>query len=148
MFTKEERSSFPYWFAHWSAFQMTALVHRMWRPKYLFHDCEKPWMRLFLPYPKVQKWHREHNRHHLEWLENTMKNSKGNIRKALDRFDWEAMMIDWECSRFTKEASPLNARDQLREIGTIKGLSKFPECFCWWDVIKERCEEVLDRYNF
>ena len=25
MFTKEERSGFKYWFAHWRTFQMTAL---------------------------------------------------------------------------------------------------------------------------
>ena len=25
MFTKEERNGFKYWFAHWRAFQMTAL---------------------------------------------------------------------------------------------------------------------------
>ena len=26
MFTKEERSTFPYWFAHWCAFQMIDMV--------------------------------------------------------------------------------------------------------------------------
>ena len=46
MFTKEERSGFKYWFAHWCAFQMTALNLKCWRPKYLLHDIEKPWLSL------------------------------------------------------------------------------------------------------
>lgn len=98
MFTKEERSTFPYWFAHWCAFNMTALNLKAWKFKYLFHDIEKPWLKLFWPYEKVQKWHRTHNRHHIEY--------EGN-------YDLEAMMIDWECSRYTKTAEPLNARDTL-----------------------------------
>ena len=105
MFTKEERSTFPYWFAHWCAFNMTALNCHAWKPKYLLHDIEKPWLKLFWPYKKVQKWHRSHNNHHLEWLENP--NHKP------DQFDWEGMMIDWECSRFTKTASPRTAAQEI-----------------------------------
>lgn len=104
MFTKEERSSFKYWFAHWCAFQMTALDLKCWRFKYLFHDIEKPWLKLILgDYKKVQQWHRYHNSHHLEYyyLHNTA--------------DWQAMVIDWECSRFTKEASPLTAREEMEQ---------------------------------
>ena len=90
MFTKEERSTFPYWFAHWCAFNLTALNLRIWKFKYLFHDIEKPWLKLFLKdYAKVQKIHRLTNRHHLEY---TGKNG----------IDCEALIIDWECSRFTK----------------------------------------------
>lgn len=153
MFTKEERSSFPYWFAHWCAFQMTALNHHMWKPKYLFHDCEKPWLRLLFPYEKVQKWHRQYHNHHLEWLENAMKNSKGNIHKALDRFDWEAMMIDWECSRFTKEASPLTAFMEVKKWFGSKNKreawkDKYPYIYVWWDLVNERCIEVLLKYDF
>ena len=103
MFTKEERSSFPYWFAHWCAFNMTALNLKVWKFKYIFHDWYKPWLRLFLPYEKVQKFHREHSKHHLEWLYNHQ------THEDAVRFDWDAMIIDWECSRFTKEASQLNA---------------------------------------
>lgn len=103
MFSKEERSSFPYWFAHWCSFNMTALNLGCWKWKYLFHDFEKPWLKLiYRDYSKVQKWHREHNPHHLEYY---MINHKA---------DWEAMCIDWECSRFTKEACQLNARDELK----------------------------------
>ena len=149
MFTKEERSSFPYWFAHWCSFQMTALNHHMWKPKYLFHDIEKPWLRLFLPYKKVQKWHRHHHNHHLEWLDDKLKGCKdGDIRKILDRFDWEGMVIDWECSRFTKLASPKNAREEVRGMWTIEGLSKYPYILNCADLARERIDEVLDKYNF
>ena len=46
MFSKSERSSFKYWFAHWCAYNMTALNLGMWKPKYLLHDIEKPWLML------------------------------------------------------------------------------------------------------
>ena len=104
MFSKEERSSFAYWFAHWCSYNMTALNLKCWKFKYLFHDIEKPWlMLLWKDYKRVQKWHR------LEY-----KGKKG--------FDWEAMVIDWECSRFTKEASPRTACQE-----TFRLIDKYPE---------------------
>lgn len=101
MFTKSERSSFKYWFSHWCAFQMTALNLKHWKPKYLLHDIEKPFLKLFWDYKKVQKWHRTHNSHHTEY--------KG-------QWDTYAMVIDWECSRFTKSESQLNAYDTLKRM--------------------------------
>ena len=99
MFTKDERAGFKYTFAHWCAYQMTALNLGVWKFKYLFHDFEKPWLKLiWKDYSKVQKWHRQHNSHHLEYK------SKN--------YDFEAMIIDWECSRFTKEASPMTAYEK------------------------------------
>ena len=56
-FDKSDRSTFPYWFAHWCAFNMTALNLKKWKFKYLFHDFEKPWLKLFLSYKKVQQFH-------------------------------------------------------------------------------------------
>ena len=102
MFSKEERSTFGYWFAHWCAFQMTALNLKVWRLKYLCHDISKPWLRLFLSYEKVQKIHRKHSKHHIEY-------------KNPEKIDWMSMVIDWECSRFTKQASPLNAREEFNQ---------------------------------
>ena len=107
MFTKSERSSFKYWFAHWCAFQMTALNLHHWRLKYLLHDIEKPFLKLFWDYKKVQKWHRTHNSHHIEY--------KG-------QWDTYAMVIDWECSRFTKSEAQLNAYDTL-----VKMMRKEPD---------------------
>lgn len=103
MFTKEERSSFKYWFAHWCAFNMTALNLKVWRLKYLCHDISKPWLRLFLSYEKVQAIHRRHSKHHLEY-------------KNPEKIDWMSMVIDWQCSPLTKEASPLNAREEFNKL--------------------------------
>ena len=115
MFSKEERSTFKYWFAHWCAFNMTALNLKVSKFKYLFHDWYKPWLRLFLPYEKVQRFHRTHSKHHLEWL------GINPTNKRASEFDWEAMLIDWECSRFTKEASQLNAYDEyLKQIESYR----------------------------
>lgn len=98
-FTKDQRSSFTYWFYHWKAFNLTALHLHHWRFKYLFHDIEKPWLMLFWKdYKRVQKWHRTHNSHHVEYD---------------GLWDTYAMIIDWECSRFTKTDAPLNAFDTL-----------------------------------
>lgn len=99
-FTKEQRSSFSYWYYHWKAFNLTAYFLGVWKLKYLFHDIEKPWLRLFMPYKKVQDIHRRNNRHHLEY-------------KYAPNYDWEAMVIDWECSGLTKFASPRNAVQEI-----------------------------------
>ena len=122
MFKKEDRSTFRYWFAHWCAYQMTALNLGVWKFKYLFHDIEKPFMLYWYmwvlrlnhtdAYKKVQKWHREHNKHHIEY--------KGKNK------DYYAMVIDMECSRLTKESSPLTANEELeRKISSLNrgGLS-------------------------
>ena len=103
MFSKDERSGFAYWWAHWCAFQMTALNLKAWHPRYLLHDIEKPWLKLWYrgDYKKVQQWHRKHNKHHVEYFLNHGK------------ADFEAMAIDWECSRFTKAAGQLNASETL-----------------------------------
>lgn len=97
-FDKSQRSSFSYWFWHFLAFNLVAIELKAWKPKYLFHDIEKPWLKLiWRDYSKVQKWHRTHNSHHLEY--------KGER-------DWPAMVIDWECSRYTKYAAPRTAIEE------------------------------------
>lgn len=111
MFDKKDRSKFKYWFAHWCAFQMTALNLGVWKFKYLFHDMEKPFLLYFYmwicgmkhedAYKKVQKFHRKHNRHHIEYDKNK---------------DYDAMIIDWECSRFTKTKSPLTAYEETLKL--------------------------------
>ena len=103
MFDENDKSSFPYWFAHWCSFQLCALNLGVWKFKYLFHDCEKPWLRLIWPYKKVQKWHRTHNSHHLEY----------GLKHGFDKIDWKALMIDWECSQMSKKQCPLNCREEM-----------------------------------
>lgn len=117
MFNKKDRSKFKYWFAHWCAYQMTALNLGGWKFKYLFHDIEKPFMLYFYmwicrmnhedAYKRVQKWHRFHRKHHIEY----------NGKK-----DYDAMVIDWECSRFTKTKSQLTAceeKNRLQQEGRL-----------------------------
>lgn len=113
-FQKEERSSFAYWFAHWCAYQMVALNCHCWKFHYLFHDWYKPWLRLIWDYKRVQMYHNLHSKHHLlHWFVTDCDCYK---------MDWEGMIIDWECSRFTKVASPLTAREEFKRI--IKSLKE------------------------
>ena len=107
-FKKSDRSSFAYWFAHWAAFQMVALNLGIWTPRYLFHDFEKPWLKLFLPYHTVQKFHRRNNRHHISF-------------RSPERIDWVGLVIDWECCRFTKIECPLNARQTYEAVMEGRG---------------------------
>lgn len=103
MFTKEERSSFKYWFSHWCAFQLTALNLKIWKPRHLLHDIEKPWLKLFWDYQRVQKWHRTHRSHHLEY----------GLKHGWDKIDWTALLIDWECCALSKQNAQLDARETL-----------------------------------
>lgn len=100
-FTKEQRSSFSYWFYHVLAFNLVAKELHCWKFKYLFHDFEKPWLKLFFNYATVQKWHRTHNSHHLEF--------KG-------KKDYEAMVIDWECSPYTKQSCTRGAVEETNYL--------------------------------
>ena len=129
-FEDSQKSTFSYWFAHWCAFQLTALVLHVWKVKYLFHDIEKPWLKLFLPYSKVRKLHREHNKHHLEY---------GKIH-GYRNVDWEALCIDWECSRFTKISQPLNARENAEKY------LKKPDLSIHY-AIQMYCLPMLDKLN-
>lgn len=158
MFSKEERSSFKYWFAHWCAFQMTALNNGAWRFKYLFHDMEKPFMKLLFEYKTVQTSHRKHNKHHPEWLENKLEklirkcgNELGSyqVNKLLNKFDYKAAIIDWECSHFTKDACKLDAADEYRRLTAYDNFSdKYPHItFYCYDEFKEGLEKALVELN-
>ena len=157
MFSKEERSTFPYWFAHWCAFQMTALNCRAWKFKYLFHDIEKPWLRLFLPYSKVQELHRKYNRHHPEWLNNKLNKaddkafpnriSDEQIKKYLNKFDYEAAIIDWECCHFTKAEEPFDAHNEYKRlIPLIKYNEKYSSiAFFCYDEFSQRLLDTIKK---
>ena len=108
LFTPEEKSGFKYWFAHWCAYNMIALNLKCWKWKYLLHDIEKPWLKLLWgDYQKVREWHRKNNRHHLTY-------------KNPNNIDWEAMILDWECSRYTKQDSPKTAREMYEYFITVR----------------------------
>jgi hypothetical protein len=98
-FSKSEHSTFKYWFAHWCAYNMTALVLHAWHPRYLLHDIEKPWMKFFMPYTVMKEKHRSHSRHHYQY------------RGGVTGIDYEGMIIDWESAKLTKADSQMNARE-------------------------------------
>ena len=102
-FRKKDRSSFSYWFNHWKAYNYVAWKLNVWKPKWLLHDIEKPWLKLIWEdYKRVQKWHKFHNSHHIFY---------GRLH-GLNKIDWLAAVIDWECSRYTKIDAPKTAREE------------------------------------
>lgn len=123
-FRKEDRSSFPYWFAHWCAFQLVALNLGIWKPRHLLHDIEKPWLKLFMPYSKVKSFHVRNSRHHLGY-------------KDSSKIRWIDLVIDWECCGLTKENAPLDARETLEAYRTKEPLR--------WGWIKSNVESILDK---
>lgn len=106
-FTKEERSSFSYWYNHWKAYNYTAWKLGVWKPKWLLHDIEKPWLKLLWgDYERVRKWHKHHNSHHVFY----------GRRNGLNKVDWLGAVIDWECSRLTKLQAPKTAREETMSL--------------------------------
>lgn len=112
-FSKKDRATWSYFWAHWCAFQMVALNLGVWKFKYLFHDWYKPWLKMLgIPYEKIRWFHRHHSKHHLEWWVDY--NSSSN--KCFTDFDWDALIIDWECSQYTKEECTRNARQEMEHV--------------------------------
>ena len=142
-FGKSERSSFSYWFNHWLAFNLVALKYHCWKFRFLFHDIEKPWMKLYLKdYKKVHECHRLHNKHHLEYM------FRHIILDNKIKADWLAMVIDRECSRFTKIANPKTAREQLQadieEINEKYPTIKFKGVYLA-DIVKENFTKIFEK---
>ena len=156
MFNKSQRSTFPYWFAHWCAFQMTALNLNAWKFKYLFHDIEKPFLKLFLPYEKVQMLHRTYHNHHPEWLENHLRayiykliENRISVNKFLKKFNFEEMVIDWECGHFTKSQATLNARDEFEKLTNCYNFeNKYPLItrFCKHEFL-DKTTYIINKFN-
>lgn len=120
-FDETERSTFSYWFNHWKAYNLVAKKLKVWKIKYIFHDWYKPWLKLFMPYEKLQKFHRVHSKHHIEWLENKFKHCSACLYKThgyeyINSFDYEGALIDWECSRYTKNVAQLTGYEKFEEV--------------------------------
>lgn len=128
LFPESAKSTFPYWWAHVCACNMVAANLRVWEPRYLFHDWEKPWMLLgvkilqklgFLrkgdPYEWVQTWHRKHRKHHVAYYIAPGFSHDGRMPNIRE------MVIDWEASRFSKQSSPLTAYEYF-----VANLNKIP----------------------
>lgn len=106
-FDKSERSSFYYWFSHWCAYNLVAIKLGVWKPKWLLHDIEKPWLKLIWgDYKRVQKWHKHHNKHHIF----------SGRRYGINKVDWLAAVLDWESSRYSKIAAKKTAREETMSL--------------------------------
>lgn len=104
MFSKEEKGTWKYTLAHICAYNMTALNLGCWKFRFLFHDIEKPLLKLLgFKYETIRKIHRKFARHHLSYH---------NYKKI----DWLGVVIDWECSGYTKLDAPLNARQTYEKM--------------------------------
>lgn len=104
-YDKEDRGKLVYTLSHWLAFNYVAIRQGCWRPRFLLHDAEKPFLMLWYrgDYSKVQRHHRTHSRHHLEY-------------SGKHSMDWLGMIIDWECAHLTKKAKPLVAIEKIRDL--------------------------------
>ena len=101
---KENLNAINYTKAHRKSYknvEKQLLGHNTWRS--LVHDLDKVILYNFLPFEKVNSFHRKTARHH-----------KNNLKKT--RNDYIDMIIDWECARFTKPDKPLNAYDTLYKV--------------------------------
>lgn len=132
-FSKDKRSDWDYWFAHWCAFQMTALTLGIWKFRYIFHDWYKPWMKMFgVPYHRIQWYHKRNSNHHIE---------RFMIDYNPDVMDWDAMIIDWECSQYTKEACPWGAYGEMTNI-VNKNIDNEYLVYCLKEYIYPRLVEL------
>ena len=61
-------------------------------------------MNIFVSYDKVHHYHQTHSDHHLEYYKRTGK------------CNWTDLVVDWECSQYTKEYGKLPARDYLNKM--------------------------------
>lgn len=116
-----------YHFAHWCAFNMLAMNLGVWKFHHLFHDWYKPLMNDVLllfyeidriyssivhrsysdvsrSYSIVHKFHQKYSNHHLEYFYRTGK------------CNWLDLILDWECSGYTKEQGKLSAREYLNKL--------------------------------
>lgn len=132
-FTKDERSSLPYWFYHWFSYNYVAWKLGVWYPKWLLHDIEKPWLKfIWGDYKRVQKWHKSHNNHHIFY---------GRLH-GYNKIDWLAAIIDWECSRFTKYAAPRTARQEVDNLVNNDINTKYTDYER--ELVRNNCYPILD----
>lgn len=74
-----------------------------------------------MEYKKIQKFHRNHSNHHIEYLLNTIYEKDSNLKLMYTKFDWEELIIDWQCSQYTKSACSRGARKEMeRYVEKIK----------------------------
>ena len=130
-FDVSQKSSFKYWVWHYFAYNYTAWKLGVWQPKYLLHDIEKPWLKLIWgDYLRVRKWHKHHNKHHIFY----------GRSHGMNKIDWVAAVIDWECSHLTKYAAVRNGREEVDFLVSDKSKYTKDER----EEIRKNCYPILD----
>lgn len=130
-FTVKEKSTFKYWFWHYLAYNYTAWKLGVWKPKWLLHDIEKPWLKLIWgDYMRVRQWHKHHNSHHIFY----------GRRNGMNKIDWLGAVIDWECSHLTKVVAERNGREEVDYL--ISDKSKYTKDEK--EEIRKNCYPILD----
>jgi hypothetical protein len=130
-FTVEQKSTFSYWAWHWFAYNYTAWKLGVWKPKWLLHDIEKPWLKLIWgDYDRVKMWHKHHNSHHVFY----------GRSHGMNKIDWLAAVIDWECSRYSKYAASKTARQEVTAL--LEEKSKYTDDER--EEIRKNCYPIMD----
>ena len=136
LFKETEKSTFAYWFAHWRAFNLTAMLLGVWHPRFLLHDIEKPFlMFIWKDYQRVRQYHRTHSRHHWAYAGNK-------------DYDYLAMVIDWECSRFSKADAQMTAYETYAyELHNTKNMDKIKKLQLYVFPILEKLNLKIKHYD-
>ena len=61
-------------------------------------------------------------------------------------YDYDGTIIDWECSRYTKDASPLTAYEEYEKLFDFNGekfLEKYPNVKSYYAYVSKRFRESL-----
>ena len=75
------------WFIHWKKFNSFAFNEGVWKFRYIFHDVDKPCLRLIgMSSEKIEDYHKTRSNHHLEY-------------KNPNKIDYNAVIINWETSK-------------------------------------------------
>ena len=101
----------PYTWKHYLAF-LKVEKKLLGEYRYKFHDWDKLFMYVFLPWlgvERISKIHQKYNSHHPSWSD---KYGIDQLKKAYN-IDFVEAIIDWECARYTKKDKSLNAYDTL-----------------------------------
>ena len=104
---KESWNRVPRTFKHYLAFLKTEKKYLGYY-KYKFHDLDKLFMYIFIPWigvSRIKYIHEKRNKHHLTVAGYT----------KLYHINYEEAAIDWECCRFTKPDEPMSAREFLED---------------------------------
>ena len=111
---KDSYNHIPYTWKHYLAF-LRVEKQLLGKYKYMFHDWDKLFMYIFLPWlgvKRISRIHQRTNKHHPI----VTKGGRKIFIKSPKRVNWEEAIIDWECARITKPDKPLNARDTLEKV--------------------------------